>query len=99
VDTVGDGSGTHGTVSAAAERKGMTLYADSDPSVVYEGGTITFTAAPDAGFRVKEWIVNGEKRPETGNTLTLTPSEDLTVTVQYTSELPKVSFADPAHGK
>ena len=98
VDTVGDGSGTHGTISAAAERKGMDLYADNAPSVVYEGGTITFTAAPDAGYRVKEWIVNGKVQSETGNTLTLIPMEDLVVTVQYTSGLPKVSFADPAHG-
>ena len=44
----------------------MDLYADSTPSTVYEGGTITFTAAPDTGYRVKEWIVNGEKRPEIG---------------------------------
>lgn len=98
VDTVGDGSGTHGTVSAAAERKGMELYADNAPSVVYEGGTITFTAAPDEGYRVREWIVNGEVQSETGNTLTLTPMQDLNVTVQYTSGLPKVNFADPAHG-
>lgn len=98
VDTVGDGSGTHGTVSAKAERKGMDLYADSAPGVVYEGGTITFTAAPDPGYRVKEWKVNGEIQAETGNTLTLTPMENLTVTVQYSSGLPKVSFADPAHG-
>ncbi|OUN13486.1 InlB B-repeat-containing protein [Flavonifractor sp. An9] len=98
VDTVGDGSGTHGTISAAAERKGMKLYDDSKPSVVYEDGTITFTAAPDEGYRVKEWIVNGVVQPETGNTLTLTPMQDLNVTVQYTSGLPKVSFADPAHG-
>lgn len=98
VDTVGNGSGTHGTVSAAAERKGMTMYNDSRPSVVYEGGTITFTAKPDEGYRVKEWIVNGVVQPETGNTLTLTPMQDLNVTVQYTSGLPKVSFADPAHG-
>ncbi|WP_191433996.1 InlB B-repeat-containing protein [Flavonifractor sp. An112] len=98
VDTVGDGSGTHGTISAAAERKGMELYDDSKPSVVYEDGTITFTAKPDEGYRVKEWIVNGVVQPETGNTLTLTPMQDLNVTVQYTSGLPKVSFADPAHG-
>ncbi|WP_140399831.1 InlB B-repeat-containing protein [Flavonifractor sp. An91] len=95
---VTDGSGTHGTISAAAERKGMELYDDSKPSVVYEDGTITFTAAPDEGYRVKEWIVNGVVQPETGNTLTLTPMQDLNVTVQYTSGLPKVSFADPAHG-
>ena len=98
VDAVGDGSGTHGTVSAAAERKGMELYADNAPSVVYEGGTITFTAAPDEGYRVREWIVNGEVQSETGNTLTLTPMQDLNVTVQYTSGLPKVRFADPANG-
>ena len=98
VDTVGDGSGTHGTVSAEAERKGMEQYADNAPDVVYKGGTITFTAVPDAGYRVKEWIVNGVVQSETGNTLTLTPMEDLVVTVQYISGLPKVSFADPAHG-
>lgn len=99
VDTVGDGSGTNGTVSAVAERKGMALYHDENPSVVYEGGTITFTAAPDEGHRVKEWIVNGVVQPETGKTLTLTPTEDLNVTVQYISGLPEVHFADPAHGK
>lgn len=98
VDTTGDGTGTHGTVSAAAERKGMELYDDSAPEVVYEGGTITFTAAPEEGYRVKEWTVNGKVQSETGNTLTLTPMEDLNVTVQFASGLPKVSFADPAHG-
>ena len=99
VDTAGNGNGTHGTLSAAAERKGMALYEDNAPSVVYEGGTITFTAKPDNGYRVMEWKVNGKVQSETGNTLTLTPMEDLNVTVQYTSELPKVRFADPAHGK
>ena len=100
VDTVGDGSGsgTHGTISAVAERKGMELYDDNAPTVVYEGGTITFTATPDEDYRVKEWVVNGVVQPQTGNTLTLTPMEDLDVTVQYISGLPKVQFADPAHG-
>lgn len=100
VDTVGDGSGsgTHGTISAVAERKGMELYDDNAPTVVYEGGTITFTATPDEDYRVKEWVVNGVVQPQTGNTLTLTPMEDLDVTVQYISGLPKVQFADPDHG-
>ena len=81
------GTGGHGSLSASYDRKGMESYKipelTSGGDGVYEGGTLTFTATPETGYRVYEWRVNGEKQPETGKTLTL-EAQNANVTVQFT---------------
>ena len=98
VDTNGqtDG-GQNGTLTATAERKGManyeTEYANfQSGGIVYAGSTVTFTAAPNDGYRVKEWRVGTEVyRPDGSTTdfieerLTLDAVEAAKgVTVQFT---------------
>ena len=56
---------------------------------VYEGSTLTFTAAPDQDYSVQEWRVNGKVLKEDGikvtdSVLTISNiSEAYTVTVQF----------------
>lgn len=91
VDTNGqtDG-GQNGTLAATAERKGMENYKAAyakfkNGDIVYAGSTVTFTAAPADGYRVKEWQVGGQPYTAAGTntSLTLTPTEDTNVTVQF----------------
>lgn len=91
VDTNGqtDG-GQNGTLTATAERKGMENYKTAyenfqSGGIVYAGSTVTFTAAPDDGYRVKEWQVDGVPYTDarTNTSLTLTPTRDTNVTVQF----------------
>ena len=109
VDLTGDGQGNGGKLSAVVARKGMADYdqsisADvSGSAIVYNGGTITLTAAAESGYRVKEWTINGQVYKTngdayTGSTLTLTPKENQTITVQFQLGDPTVTFGDPDHG-
>ena len=91
VDTNGqtDG-GQNGTLTATAERKGMENYKTAyenfqSGGIVYAGSTVTFTAAPADGYRVKEWQVAGQPYTAAGTntSLTLTPTRDTNVTVQF----------------
>lgn len=91
VDTNGqtDG-GQNGTLTATAERKGMENYKTAyehfqSESIVYAGSTVTFTAKADTGYRVKEWQVGGQPytAARTNTSLTLTPTKDTNVTVQF----------------
>lgn len=106
VETTGDG-GTNGTLTASVDRKGMEDY-KVDPFAsggsVYEGSTVTFTAAADSGYRVKAWKVDGEvytegSSPFLDNVLTL-PYKELTreVTVQFELGDARIFFTEPAHG-
>lgn len=109
VDTNGDTEGgENGSLTVSVDRKGMEGY-KVDPFVsggsVYEGSTVTFTAAADSGYRVKEWKVDGEvytegSSPFLDNVLTL-PYEKLTgeVTVQFELGDARIVFTKPAHGK
>ena len=106
VDTIGDGSGTHGTLSASVERKGMDSYENSEfvsGNTVYDGSTATFTASPDNGYIVQEWQVDGEVQAgNTSNTLTLSVSEltaDTTVTVQFREIGDKVTISAGENGE
>ena len=94
VDTNGDeeGGGTNGTLTATAERKGKEYPGFKTGNHVYAGSTVTFTAAPADGYRVKEWRVGTEVyRPDGSTTdfikerLTLDAVEAAKgVTVQFT---------------
>ena len=106
VDTIGDGSGTHGALSASVERKGMDSYENSEfvsGNTVYDGSTATFTASPENGYIVQEWQVDGEAQAgNTSNTLTLSASEltaDTTVTVQFREIGDKVTISAGENGE
>lgn len=108
VDTNGaTEGGKNGSLTASVDRKGMEDYKEDNftsGNEVYEGSTVTFTAAADRGYRVKEWKV-GDKvytegsSPFLGNILTL-PYEELTgeVTVQFEQGHARIAFTQPAHG-
>ena len=70
VDTNGDeeGGGTNGTLTATAERKGKEYPGFKTGNHVYAGSTVTFTAAPNEGYRVKEWRVGTEVYRPDGST-------------------------------
>ena len=106
VDTIGDGSGTNGTLSASVERKGMDSYENSEfvsGNTAYDGSTATFTASPENGYIVQEWQVDGEVQAgNTSNTLTLSASEltaDTTVTVQFREIGDKVTISAGENGE
>ena len=88
------GGGANGTLSATAERKGKTYDGFGNGSTVYEGATVTFTATPDEGYRVKEWQVDDAVYTAAGTntTFTLRPTKDTKVTVQFTPLGDKLTF-------
>ena len=106
VDTIGNGSGTNGTLSASVERKGMDSYENSEfvsGNTAYDGSTAAFTASPENGYIVQEWQVDGEVQAgNTSNTLTLSASEltaDTTVTVQFREIGAKVTISAGENGE
>ena len=96
VDTNGDeeGGGTNGTLTATAERKGKEYPGFKTGNHVYAGSTVTFTAAPADGYRVKEWQVDDAVYTAAGTntTFTLKPTKDTKVTVQFTPLGDKLTF-------
>ncbi len=72
VDTTpGTDGGTNGTLTASVNRKGMDGYKVEDNGsgtlTVYRDSTVTFTPAPDEGYKVGQWFLNGtevDAKPE-----------------------------------
>ena len=95
------GGGANGTLSATAERKGKEYERFINGSTVYEGATVTFTATPADGYRVKEWQVDGSvyEVAATNITLTLTPTKDTNVTVQFTPIGDTATFSTGENGR
>ena len=95
------GDGANGTLTATAERKGKTYDGFGNGSTVYEGATVTFTATPADGYRVKEWQVDGSvyEAAATNITLTLTPTKDTNVTVQFTPLGDTATFSTGENGR
>ena len=95
------GGGANGTLSATAERKGKAYDTFGNGSTVYEGATVTFTAEPADGYRVKEWQVDGSVYEDaaTNTTLTLTPTENTNVTVQFTPIGDTATFSTGENGR
>ncbi|MCD8076954.1 MAG: Ig-like domain-containing protein [Lachnospiraceae bacterium] len=102
------GGQDNGSVTASAARKGLDDY-EVDPlesgKTVYAGSTVTFTAAPDEGYRVQEWKVNGEVYKTDagityiGETLTLSDlAQATTVTVQFVQKGDEVTVAAGDNG-
>ena len=89
---IASGESANGTLTAQADRKQMDIYKIDKLTTgekVYEGSTLTFTAAPDQDYSVQEWRVNGKVLKEDGikvtdSVLTISNiSEAYTVTVQF----------------
>lgn len=89
---IASGERANGTLTAKADRKQMDIYKIDKLTTgekVYEGSTLTFTAAPDQDYFVQEWRVNGKVLKEDGikvtdSVLTISNiSEAYTVTVQF----------------
>lgn len=93
-----DDGGQDGTITASVDRKGIAAYTVTDNStgtlsLVYEGSTVTFTATPDAGYKVSKWFVNGEEVSEQP-ALTITAGmADQEIMVQFDMVGQSIDFA------
>lgn len=105
---IASGESANGTLTAKADRKQMDIYKIDKLTTgekVYEGSTLTFTAAPDQDYSVQEWRVNGKVLKEDGikvtdSTLTIVNVEkDYTVTVQFKKSGSDTTIAAGANGK
>lgn len=105
---IASGESANGTLTAKADRKQMDIYKIDKLTTgekVYEGSTLTFTAAPDQDYSVQEWRVNGKVLKEDGikvtdSTLTIANVEkDYTVTVQLKKSGSDTTIAAGANGK
>lgn len=105
---IASGESANGTLTAKADRKQMDIYKIDKLTTgekVYEGSTLTFTAAPDQDYFVQEWRVNGKVLKEDGikvtdSTLTIANVEkDYTVTVQFKKSGSDTTIAAGANGK
>ena len=95
VDTNGDDAGgTNGILTATAERKGKEYPGFKTEDIVYAGSTVTFTAKAYNGYRVKEWQVDGAVYTDAGTntSLTLTPTKNTEVTVQFMEKGNQLTF-------
>ena len=86
-----DGAG--GTLKATADGVAET---ERSPITVEHGKTVTFTAAPTAGYRVKGWTLDGNAVNGTAETYTLTVTQPATITVSFE---PKKAFLTLEAGK
>ena len=105
---IASGESANGTLTAKADRKQMDIYKIDKLTTgekIYEGSTLTFTAAPDQDYSVQEWRVNGKVLKEDGikvtdSTLTIANVEkDYTVTVQFKKSGSDTTIAAGANGK
>ena len=101
------GGSDNGTLTANTVRKNMAAYTYglSSDAEVYEGSDLTFTAAPDNGYRVQEWRVNGEVYQESGAAFIGTQlvlrgvDEEKTVMVQFMPLGDKITASAGEHGR
>lgn len=105
---IASGESANGTLTAKADRKQMDIYKIDKLTTgekVYEGSTLTFTAAPDQDYSVQEWRVNGKVLKEDGikvtdSVLTISNiSEAYTVTVQFKKSGSDTTIAAGENGK
>jgi uncharacterized repeat protein (TIGR02543 family) len=98
-------TGGNGALAAALTVAGGTAVA-SGSAVVY-GSTVVFTAAPNAGYKVKGWTVGGAAPNGTSEAvsgagdITLTVSNivaAVAVTVEFEQVTYAIAFAQPANG-
>ena len=101
------GGRDNGTLIANTVRKNMAAYTYglSSGAEVYKGSDLTFTAAPDNGYRVQEWRVNGEVYQESGAAFIGTQlvlrgvDEEKTVMVQFMPLGDKITASAGEHGR
>ena len=101
------GGSDNGTLTANTVRKNMAAYRYdlSSGAEVYEGSDLTFTAAPDNGYRVREWRVNGEVYQESGAAFIGTQlvlrgvDEEKTVMVQFMPLGDRITASAGEHGR
>ena len=101
------GGSDNGTLTANTVRKNMAAYTYdlSSDAEVYEGSDLTFTAAPDDGYRVQEWRVNGEVYQESGAAFIGTQlvlrdvDEEKTVMVQFMPLGDRITASAGEHGR
>ena len=102
------GESANGTLTAKADRKQMDIYKVDKLTTgekVYEGSTLTFTAAPDTDYSIQEWRINGTILKEDGikvtdSVLTLPNiAKDYTVTVQFKKSGSDTTIAAGENGK
>ena len=105
---IASGESANGTLTAKADRKQMDIYKVDKLTTdgnVYEGSTLTFTAAPDTDYSVQEWRINGDVWKKDGikvtdSVLTLPNiAKDYTVTVQFKKSGSDTTIAAGANGK
>lgn len=105
---IASGESANGILTAKADRKQMDIYKIDKLTTgekVYEGSTLTFTAAPDQDYSVQEWRVNGKVLKEDGikvtdSVLTIANvKKDYTVTVQFKKSGSDTTIAAGANGK
>ena len=97
----------NGTLTANTVRKNMAAYTSdlSSDAEVYEGSDLTFTAAPNDGYRVREWRVNNEVYQESGAAFIGTQlvlrgvNEEKTVTVQFMPLGDRITASAGEHGR
>ena len=97
----------NGTLTANTVRKNMAAYTHdlSSDAEVYEGSDLTFTAAPDNGYRVQEWRVNDEVYQESGAAFIGTQlvlrgvDVEKTVMVQFMPLGDKITASAGEHGR
>ena len=101
------GGSDNGTLTANTVRKNMAAYTYdlSSDAEVYEGSDLTFTAAPDDGYRVREWRVIDEVYQESGAAFIGTQlvlrgvDEAKTVMVQFMPLGDKITASAGEHGR
>ena len=101
------GGRDNGTLTANTVRKNMAAYTYdlSSDAEVYKGSDLTFTAAPDNGYRVREWRVNDEVYQESGAAFIGTQlvlrgvDEEKTVMVQFMPLGDKITASAGEHGR
>ena len=96
VDSLGD-EGDGGTVSAEITRKGMSTYKqenlDAGTHSFYRDSDITITAVPNVGYRVQDWIINGQTTADTATRKTLGNLQDeTTVQVRFVKLVTGITF-------
>ena len=74
--------GANGTLKAKADGIAET---DKSPIVVQKGKTVTFTATPDSGYRVKGWTLDGAAVNGTNNSYTFSVTKAVNVQVSFES--------------
>ena len=83
--------GANGTLTATVDKKSIT-----SPAPIEKDKTVTFTATPDAGYRVKSWTLNEVAVNGTNKSYSLKIEKEVTVKVHFEKlppELVMVTFS------